>query len=315
MRISPRLLLAALIGGSALAAPIAAAKPPRSLCLPPSDSTAEHLQHLGSVSFRAPEGYSFQSGRPEVRMFVRGTRYFVLTTNANRMFAPNLDDRVTCRTSINGREVIITAARTQLEASQPLTPPGVIGVQQIAIAEWVKPVDGHEVMAFILSRFPEDLERFRNAFWSVRVDGDSSDAARASAAPLARPASPWKTVATDTIGALLLETQAHAGRIRFAARGVGTEGGVTTPDFASDSVKAWGDAIDALVRAPSTTMHPLGGSVGAAGTTVDGKQAVALYFGEEMSDQTVSLAVTLADAAHLASAIRAGVVAASHAAP
>lgn len=315
MRILPRLLLAALVGGSALAASVAAARPPRSLCLPPSDSTAEQLQHLGGVSFRPPQGYSFQSGLAEMRMFVRGTRYFVLTTNANRMFAPNLDGRATCRTSINGREVIITSAQTELETSQPLTPPGVIGVQQIAIAEWVKPINGHEVMAFILTRFPDDLERFRNAFWSLRVDGDSSDAARASAAPLAQPASLWKSVATDTIGALLLETQAHAGRIRFVARGVGTASGVTTPDFASDSVKAWSDAIDALVRAPSATMRPLGGSVGAAGTTVQGQQAVALYFGEETSDQTVSLAVTPADAAHLASALRAGVVAATRGAP
>lgn len=302
------------MGASAVAAPVAAAStPPRSLCLPPSDSTAEAPQHLGSVTFRAPEGFSFQSGRPEARMFVRGTRFFVFTTYANRMFAPNLDERITCRTTINGREVIITTARTELETSQPLTPPGVIGVQQIAIAEWVKPIDGHEVMAFILSRYPEDLERFRSAFWSVRVDGDSTEAARASAAPLAVAASPWKTVATDTIGALLLETQAYAGRIRFGARGVAAGAGVTTPDFAPDSVRAWSAAIDGLVGAPSPAMRQLGGSVGAAGATIEGKPAVALYFGEDTSDQTVSLAVTPADAAHLASALRAALVTASHA--
>lgn len=87
---------------------------------------------------------------------------------------------------------------------------------------------------------------------------------------------------------------------------------VTTPDFEPDSLRAWATAVADLAAAPRSTMRQLGTSVAAMGTTAGGQPAVALSFGEETSDQAVSVAVTPDDARRIAEGIRSALDALSH---
>ena len=282
---------------------VASAGPIRSLCLPPDDSATTPRREIGSASYQTPPGFAIVTNAGDEHVFQNLSRYVGITDRGDREYLAKSDftGRVSCSTVVNGRPVTVTMVKTELEHSQRLTAPGVIGMQNVAVAEWDQPVDGHLLMAFAIARNPEDLEVFRTMLYSIRVKGDSVHPTMTLAELLPH----WAAVRVDTIAGLELETQAMAGRTRFVARSVGGDVAVTSPELAPDDVRAWSDAVELLARAPSAGIRALGSSVAATATNVGGKPAVAVSFAEETSDAQVALALTPADATRLAGALRA----------